>query len=110
MFCATLAKNCRKEKDGRKPHAFSASASPSEEMDHQHKEIRRRLSTMAPRRAREYILAFELQPYEEVCLIECEVNGKSTVEVARQINASPEFVKKKRRSAFSKIADQINNP
>lgn len=79
-------------------------------MDNQHKEIRKRLSTMAPKRAKEYIFGFELQPYEAACLVECEVNGKSTVEVSQQLNVSPEFVKKKRRSAFSKIADQVNNP
>lgn len=65
---------------------------------------------MASRRAKEYISGFELQPYEAVCIIEREVNGKSCVQIAEQLGASVEFVKKKRRIAFSKIADQINNP
>lgn len=79
-------------------------------MNEQHKEIRNKISTMASKRARDYIFSFELQPYETTCIIEREVNGKSCVQIAEQLGASVEFVKKKRRMAFSKIADQVNNP
>lgn len=37
---------------------------------------------MAPKRSVAYILSFELPPDEAYCLIECDVRGKSRVEVA----------------------------
>lgn len=78
-------------------------------MDSKHREIRAALGKMSPRRAKSFILGVGLPPYEAICLIECEVNGKSCVQVAEQLHVSTEFVKKKRRSAFGKIADEINN-
>lgn len=65
---------------------------------------------MSPKRAKRFVWSFELQPDEAACLIECDVCGKSCLQVAEQMHVSPEFVKKKRRSAFAKIADGINNP
>lgn len=78
-------------------------------MEARHREIRAEIGKMSPRRARAYILGFELPPYEAICLIECDVKGKSCVQVAEQLHVSPEFVKKTRRRAFAKIADEINN-
>ena len=78
-------------------------------MNSQHKRIRAELSAMAPRRAVEYILSFELPADEAYCLIECDVRGKSRVEVAETMHVSPEYVKTRRRRAYSKIADGIKN-
>lgn len=64
---------------------------------------------MAPKRAVAYILSFELPPDEAYCLIECDVRGKSRVEVAEMLHVSPEYVKTRRRRAYSKIADGIKN-
>lgn len=78
-------------------------------MDSQHKAIRAKLTSMAPKRAVEYILSFELPPDEAICIIECDVRGKSRVEVAETLHVSPEYVKTRRRRAYSKIADGIKN-
>ena len=43
------------------------------------------------------------------CLVECDVYGKSYAQVSEQMHVSPEYVKKHRRRAFAKIADEINN-
>lgn len=79
-------------------------------MNAQHKAIRALLTTMAPRRAISYIQAFELPEEEERCLIECDVRRKSHVQVSDMLHLSPECVKKRRRSAYAKIADQLNHP
>ena len=51
-------------------------------MDKQHRAIRAQLSSMAPRRAVAYIRSFELPPDEMACLVECDVRGRSCVQVA----------------------------
>lgn len=73
-------------------------------MDSQHKRIRAELSAMAPRRAVEYILSFELPPDEAACIIECDVRQKSCVQVAMEHNLSVDAVKKYRQRAYHKIA------
>ena len=87
----------------------SALQAPVHSMDKQHRAIRAQLSSMAPKRAVAYILSFELPPDEAYCLIECDVRGKSRVEVAETLHVSPEYVKTRRRRAYSKIADGIKN-
>lgn len=67
------------------------------------------LSTMAPKRAVAYIRACELPEDEELCLIQCDVRKKSHVQVGDMLHISPEAVKKKRQSAFVKLADHINH-
>jgi len=64
---------------------------------------------MAPKRAVAYIESFELPDEEKQCLIECEVRKKSYIQVSMLLHLSPEAIKNRRRSAFAKIADQINN-
>lgn len=78
-------------------------------MDSKHREIRAALGKMSPRRAKSFILGFELPPYEAICLIECEVNGKSCVQVADQLSVSLETVKRNRRRALGKIADEVKH-
>nr|DAV52660.1 MAG TPA: ECF sigma factor [Caudoviricetes sp.] len=78
-------------------------------MNSQHRSIRAQLSSMAPKRAVAYILSFELPQDEAYCLIECDVRGKSRVEVAETLHVSPEYVKTRRRRAYSKIADGIKD-
>ena len=74
-------------------------------MDAQHKLIRAQLSTMAPKRAIDYIQSFDLPGDEAVCLIECDVRGKSLVQAAAKLNLSVDGLSKLRRRAYGKIAD-----
>lgn len=76
-------------------------------MDTQHREIRAQLSAMAPRRAISYIRSFDLPPDEAASLIECDVRGRSCVQVAFEMNLSPDTVKKYRRKAYRKIASEV---
>lgn len=78
-------------------------------MNSQHKAIRTLLTTMSPNRATDYIKSFNLRPDEENFLIETDVYGKSLVETAMDYNVCPETVRNKRKSAYLKIADEINN-
>nr|DAH26572.1 MAG TPA: ECF sigma factor [Caudoviricetes sp.] len=75
-------------------------------MNSQHKRIRAELSAMAPRRAVEYILSFELPQDEAACIIECDVRRKSCVQVAMERHISTDSVKKYRRRAYNKIAQE----
>ena len=60
---------------------------------------------MAPRRAVAYIRSFELQPDEMACLVECDVRGRSCVQVAQMLHLSVDGLAKLRRKAYRKIAD-----
>jgi DNA-binding NarL/FixJ family response regulator len=75
-------------------------------MNSQHKAIRALLSTMPPRRAIDYIKAFELPYEEEYCIIQKEVRCQSVQEIAMALNLSPEAVKERRKRAFRKIAGE----
>lgn len=77
-------------------------------MNSQHKEIRARLSRMAPLRAINYVKAFDLPPMEETCIIECDVRGRSCVDVAMALFVSPDTIKNCRRRAYGKMADGIS--
>lgn len=77
-------------------------------MNAQHREIRARLSRMAPQRAVDYVKAFDLPPMEEACIIECDVRGRSCVDVAMALFVSPDTIKNCRRRAYGKIADGIS--
>lgn len=85
----------------------SALQAPAHSMDKQHRAIRAQLSAMAPRRAVAYIRSFELPPDEMACLVECDVRGRSCVQVAFEMNLSPDTVKKYRRKAYRKIASEV---
>lgn len=71
-----------------------------------HKQIRRRLQSMAPKRAIAYVMSAQLPPDEAVCVIECDVKRKSYCETALLLNVSPETVKRCRRRAYQKFADE----
>lgn len=60
---------------------------------------------MAPRRAVEYILSFELPQDEAACIIECDVRRKSCVQVADMLHVSIDGLAKMRRRAYAKIAN-----
>lgn len=60
---------------------------------------------MAPKRAVAYILSFELPADEAACLIECDVRGRSLVQVAAQLHMSVDGLAKLRRRAYRKLAD-----
>ena len=77
-------------------------------MNAQHREIRARLSRMAPQRAVDYVKAFDLPPMEEACIIECDVRGRSCVDVAMDLFVSPDTIKNCRRRSYGKIADGIS--
>ena len=61
---------------------------------------------MGPRRAESYIRAFDLQDDEAQYIIEREARRRSIQEIADDHNVSPETVKRRRKSGFSKIAEQ----
>ena len=60
---------------------------------------------MAPRRAIDYVLSFELPEDEAACIIECDVRKKSCVQVAAQLHVSVDGLAKIRRRAYSKLTD-----
>lgn len=77
-------------------------------MNSQHRTIRAVLSAMGPRRAESYIRAFDLQDDEARYIIEREVMRMSVQQIAAAHNVSQETVKRRRKSGFQKIADQLN--
>ena len=64
---------------------------------------------MAPQRAVNFIAGLELPGDEAFCIIECDVRGKSRQQVADQLFASQEYVKKCRRRGYRKIADAVKD-
>lgn len=76
-------------------------------MNSQHRVIRTLLQEMGPRRAESYIRAFDLRDDEAQYIIEREVLQKSIQQIAAKHNVSQETVKRRRKSGFRKIADQI---
>lgn len=77
-------------------------------VDPETRTIRAMLCAMCPKRAVEYIKAFELPPEEEMVLIEREVRKRSVQQIADAYKMSPETVKHRRRAAFHKIKDGIH--
>ena len=78
-------------------------------MNDQHRAIRALLQTMAPQRAVDYIQSFQLQEDEEIFIIECDIRGLSYIQAANKHQTTPEVIKRRRRRAYSKIADAINH-
>ena len=76
-------------------------------MNSQHRTIRAILSTMGPIRAESYIRAFDLQEDEALYIIAREVRRESIQQIASTYNVSQATVKRRRKSGFSKIAEQI---
>lgn len=77
-------------------------------MDDRHQAIRAVLSAMGPRRAESYVRAFDLQEDEAQYIIEREALRMSVQQIAAAHNVSQETVKRRRRSGFQKIAEQIH--
>lgn len=67
------------------------------------------LSGMAPKRAEAYIRSFELPGDEEYCILQIDVRRQSYTQVSGQMNVSPEYIKKCRRRAYSKILDGVKH-
>lgn len=67
------------------------------------------LSSMAPKRAEAYIRSFELPGDEEYCILQIDVRRQSYTQVSGQMNVSPEYIKKCRRRAYSKILDGVKH-
>lgn len=78
------------------------------EMVDQHKRIRKKLSTMAPRRAAETIRAVGLPEDEETCVIDVDVFGRTCVQTAAKLHISVDGFYKLRRRAYQKLADAFN--
>lgn len=76
-------------------------------MNSQHRAIRALLQSMGPRRAETYVRAFDLREDEAMYIIECEVLQKSIQQIAAVHNVSQETVKRRRKSGFAKIANQL---
>ena len=78
-------------------------------MDKIHRQIRAELRGMAPRRAVELVMSFDLPDEEAVCIIECDVRQKSYAQLSRQLFVSPESIKRRRQSAYHKMADAMQH-
>lgn len=76
-------------------------------MNEQHRAIRALLTSTSPRRAIEYIKAFELPPDEETAIIECDVRRKSCVQVAETLHVAPDTVKRYKQRAYKKISSEL---
>lgn len=79
-------------------------------MNTNYRDIRAKLRSMAPQRAIDYIAALDLPEDEAFCIIACDVKQQSRQQVANRLFASVEYVKKRRRNGYQKIADHIKNP
>lgn len=78
-------------------------------MLNQHKTIRRKLTTMSPRRATETIRSVGLQQDEETCVIDVDILGRSCVQTAAKLNISVDGFYKLRRRAYQKLADEFKS-
>lgn len=76
-------------------------------MDKMRNAIRIALDRMPPPNAIRMIQSFSLPYEEELCLVEREGHKKSVQQIALERCLSVETVKKRRRSAFSRIASQL---
>lgn len=76
-------------------------------MNREHREIRAMLHSMAPKRAIAWIQSFDLPQEEAQCIAECDVRGRSCVEQAFRMNVSVDGVKRRRRTAYKKMADGL---
>lgn len=76
-------------------------------MNTTYRDIRAKLRSMAPQRAIDYIAALDLPGDEAFCIIACDVKQQSRQQVANRLFASVEYVKKRRRNGYQKIADHI---
>lgn len=79
-------------------------------MNTNYRDIRAKLRSMAPQRAIDYIAALDLPEDEAFCIIACDVKQQSRQQVASRLFASVEYVKKRCRNGYQKIADHIKNP
>lgn len=77
-------------------------------MNSQNRTIRALLSSMGPRRAEDYIRAFDLRDDEAQYIIEREALRWSVQQIAAAHNVSQETVKRRRKSGFQKIIDQLS--
>lgn len=78
-------------------------------MNPTHRDIRAKLQSMAPQRAVSFIAGLGLPSDEAFFLIECDVKGKSYAQLCTQHYVTPEYINRRRRRAYGKIADHINN-
>lgn len=76
-------------------------------MNPERRAIKAMFRVMAPNRAEKYIKAFRLPNDEEQCVILCDVQGLSYVQVSERLNISTECIKRKRQSAYRKMADGL---
>lgn len=76
-------------------------------MDSRNQAVRAVLAAMGPRRAEAYIRAFDLQEDEAQYIIEREALRWSIQQIAEKHSVSQETVKRRRKSGFRKISDQL---
>jgi DNA-directed RNA polymerase specialized sigma24 family protein len=67
------------------------------------------LTSMARRRAVDFVTAFELLPDEHACIVEVDILGCSRQQVADRHAMSVETVDERRRRGYRKIIDAIDN-
>lgn len=73
----------------------------------QQKQIRSAIKNMSPQRAIDYVKSFGLRPTEESSIIECDVYGKSIVQLSIELSVSVETINLTRKQAYSKIMDAV---
>lgn len=74
-------------------------------MDAGARALRSSLRTMCPRRAADLLREAALPEEEARCVYEGDVRGRSVLELAGELNCSPETVKRRRRAAYRKLLD-----
>ena len=70
--------------------------------------VREVLGRVTSEKAVAYIRSFNLRLDEETALIDREVKHKSVQQIVMEQNVCPETVKRWRRSALNRIADELN--
>lgn len=76
-------------------------------MNQQAKEMRKRLSGMAPAQADALIRSFGLPEEEAEALVCREIRGKSLQQIAELQNVSVDTVKRRRRAALAKMRNSL---
>ena len=76
-------------------------------MDDDHRAIRARLSRMSPRKATEWVRSIGLPEVEAACIIECDIRRRSCVQAAEALHMSVDGLRKARRRAYGKLADEM---
>lgn len=90
-----------------KTHGEGRSANPGKSMNAEHRELRARLSSMAPKRAEQAVKSARLPPDEEAAVLSVDVYGQSCLQAADALRVSVDGLHKLRRRAYRKLLDDM---